>query len=399
MADRPDVRRVGDAVRGEGVGSGVRLSAVLLFVGKCARGYLRSGGFQPPHSVERAWESAALGARKRTSLSNGPSTRPPTFCATTSPPGLLLDGLSHPTASSTQRLRLPACPLCGGSTFRPVVTVESHPVVRCRSCDLQLTNPQPSDAELAAIYGPDYVLAADDSPAHAVIVRSKRATADHYLDLLVHAGAPQGAKLLEIGCGAGNFLLQATQRGYDVTGVEYSPYACARARQTLGGVGRVLQGEIEVVAAEIGTYDIVVLCDVIEHVRQPADFLRKVLTALRPGGLLLVVTPSTASWSARIMGRRWMELKPEHLFYFSPATLTRQLNQTGFQAVALHRGTKLLSLDYVTAHFEKYPVAGIRATLRLLRAIVPAAWSQRPVRIVASGIIALARKPANAARP
>jgi hypothetical protein len=67
--------------------------------------------------------------------------------------------------------------------------------------------------------------------------------------------------------------------------------------------------------------------------------------------------------------------------------------------VALHRGTKLLSLDYVTAHFEKYPVAGIRATLRLLRAIVPAAWSQRPVRIVASGIIALARKPANAARP
>lgn len=311
----------------------------------------------------------------------------------------MLNGLSHPTAISTQRLSLPACPLCGGRAFRPVVTVESHPVVRCQACDLQLTNPQPSDAELAAIYGPDYILAADDSPAHAVIVRSKRATADHYLDLLVNAGAPKGARLLEIGCGAGNFLLQATKRGYDVTGVEYSPYACARARQTLGGVGRVLQGEIEVVAAEVAAFDIVVLCDVIEHVRQPADFLRKVLAALRPGGLLLVVTPSTASWSARVMGRRWMELKPEHLFYFSPATLTRQLTQSGFQDVALHRGTKLLSLDYVTAHFEKYPVAGIRATLRALRAIVPAAWSQRPVRIVASGIIALARKPAGAARP
>lgn len=274
------------------------------------------------------------------------------------------------------------------------MVVESHPVLRCTACSLQLTNPQPSDSELAAIYGPDYVLAADDSPAHAVIVRSKRATADHYLDLLAAAGAPRGGRLLEVGCGAGNFLLQATRRGFDVTGIEYSPYACARARQTLGGVGRILQGEIDVVAGETGAFDVVVLCDVIEHVRHPGDFLAKVRAALRPGGLVLIVTPSTASWSARMMGRRWMELKPEHLFYFSPATLTRQLTQGGFGGVALHPGIKLLSLDYVAAHFEKYPVAGIRATLRLLRSLLPAGWRERPIRIVASGIIALARKPA-----
>lgn len=272
-------------------------------------------------------------------------------------------------------------------------------MVRCTACGLQFTNPQPSDAELTAIYGPDYVLAADDTPAHAVITRAKRATADHYLDLLAAAGGPARGHLLEIGCGAGNFLHQAVQRGWTVTGVEYSPFACARARQTLGGVGRVLQGEIDVVASEAGAFEVVVLCDVIEHVRRPADFLRAVLAALRPGGLLLVVTPSTASWSARIMGRRWMELKPEHLYYFSPATLTRQLTQAGFDNIALHRGTKLLSLDFVAAHFEKYPVAGIRATLRGLRAILPAAWCERPVPVVASGIIALAKKPLLAGRP
>jgi SAM-dependent methyltransferase len=298
------------------------------------------------------------------------------------------------SAISTARLPLATCPLCGGAGFRPVAVVESHPVVRCRGCDLQLTNPQPSDAELAAIYGPDYVLAADDSPAHAVIVRSKRATADHYLDLLAAAGAPRSGRLLEVGCGAGNFLLQATRRGFDVTGIEYSPYACARARQTLGGVGRVLQGEIDVVAGEAGAFDVVVLCDVIEHVRHPGDFLAKVRATLKPGGLVLIVTPSTASWSARVMGRRWMELKPEHLFYFSPATLSRQLAESAFTGIALYPGIKLLSLDYVAAHFEKYPVAGIRALLRLLRALVPSGWRERPVRMVASGIIALARRPA-----
>lgn len=309
----------------------------------------------------------------------------------------MLPPLSQPTATSDQRIALTACPLCGAQAFRPIVVVESHPVVRCRSCDLQFTQPQPSDAELGAIYGPDYVLAADDTPEHAVITRAKRATADHYLDLLAAADATAGGRLLEIGCGAGNFLLQATRRGFDVTGVEYSPYACARARQTLGGTGRVLQGEIDVVAGESGVYDVCVLCDVIEHVRRPADFLRRVAAALRPGGILLVVTPSTASWSARIMGARWMELKPEHLFYFSPATLTRQLGQAEFTDIRLHPGTKHLSLDYVAAHFEKYPVAGIRAALRAARAVTPVRWRERPVPIVASGIIALARTPSASA--
>lgn len=299
------------------------------------------------------------------------------------------------TTSHSDRITLEACPLCGGRDFREVYRVETHPVVRCRGCGLQLTNPQPSNAELAAIYGPDYVLAPDGSAAHAHVVASKRATADYYLDLLAAADVKSGGRLLEVGCGAGNFLLQAQQRGFAITGVEYSPFACQRARDTLGGQGRIVQGEIDVLRDESAAYDVCVLCDVIEHVRDPAAFLDHVARLLRPGGVVLIITPSLDSWSARIMGSRWMELKPEHLFYFSRATISRQLAQARFTGVALHRGTKLLSLDYVAAHFEKYPVAGIVHTLRLLRAITPAGLRQRLFHIVASGLIAIARKPAS----
>lgn len=301
------------------------------------------------------------------------------------------------------RISLDGCPLCGGRNFRRVFTVESHPVVCCTACGLQFTNPQPSDAELAAIYGPDYVLAEDGSAAHGHIVHSKRATADLYLDLLPAPGGANGAtpggsssrgRLLEIGCGAGNLLLRAAERGYDVTGVEYSPFACQRARDTLGGRGRVIQGEIDVLRDESDAYDVCVLCDVIEHVRNPADFLRHVRRLLRPGGVVLIATPSTDSWSARMMGSRWMELKPEHLFYFGRATMTRQLVNAGFTDVALHRGKKRLSLDYVSAHFEKYPVAGVAPAVRALRAITPRPLRQHLFSIVASGLVALARKPA-----
>jgi 2-polyprenyl-3-methyl-5-hydroxy-6-metoxy-1,4-benzoquinol methylase len=295
---------------------------------------------------------------------------------------------------SNERVVLDACPVCGGRDFRAVMRVESHPVVRCAGCGLQLTNPQPSDAELAAIYGPNYVLVENDAAGEAMVLRSKRATADHYLDLLSAAGVPAGGQLLEIGCGQGNFLRQAANRGFEVTGVEYSGCACERARANLEGRGRILQGEITVLAHEAAAYDVCVLCDVIEHVRDPATFLGEIIRLLRPGGLLLVVTPSLASWSARVLRSRWMEYKAEHLFYYAPATLRRQLANAGFGDITLHRGVKKLSLEYVAAHFDKYPVGAITPLLRGLRAVTPRRWSQHLFPVVASGLVALARRPA-----
>ena len=296
-------------------------------------------------------------------------------------------------ALSTERITLDACPVCTAREFRAVMRVDSHPVVRCTGCGLQLTNPQPSDAELAAIYGPNYVLVENDAAGEAMVLRSKRATADHYLDVLAAAGVPARGKLLEIGCGQGNFLRQAANRGFDVTGVEYSQFACERARANLDGRGRVLQGEITVLAHEAAAYDVCVLCDVIEHVRDPAAFLSEIFRLLRPGGMLLVVTPSLASWSARVLGSRWMEYKAEHLFYYAPGTLRQQLTRAGFNDVMIKRGVKKLSLDYVAAHFGKYPIAGITQLLRFTRALTPKSWSRHLFPVVASGLVALARRP------
>jgi SAM-dependent methyltransferase len=295
---------------------------------------------------------------------------------------------------SNERITLEACPACAGHDFRFVMRVDSHPVVRCTGCGLQLTNPQPSDAELAAIYGPNYVLVENDPAGESMVLQSKRATADHYLDLLAAAGVSARGQLLEIGCGQGNFLRQAANRGFDVTGVEYSGFACERARANLDGRGRVLQGEISVLASESAAYDVCVLCDVIEHVRDPAAFLREIIRLLRPGGMLLVVTPSLASWSARVLRSRWMEYKAEHLFYYAPATLRRQLAGAGFGEISIQRGVKKLSLDYVTAHFEKYPIGGITPLLRGAHAVTPKRWSQHLLPVVASGLVALARRPA-----
>ena len=137
------------------------------------------------------------------------------------------------------------------------------------------------------------------------------------------------------------------------------------------------------------------MCD--DRTRAIGGFLHKAFDLLQSGGVVFIATPSIDSWSARLLGRRWMELKAEHLFYFSRNTITRQLAAAGFAASTLHPGVKKLSFDYIAAHFEKYPVAGITPALRLLRALLPAAWCGHPFSVVASGLIAVARKPAASA--
>ncbi len=283
------------------------------------------------------------------------------------------------------------CPVCAGTRLHYLFSVGAWRVVRCDDCSLMLTNPQPSDEDLGRIYSQDYFLVENDAAGQSHVDLLKQSTADIYLDLLAAYGLPPQARVLEIGCGMGDFLLRAQQRGLDVTGVEYSASACETARGKLGGSGRIVHGEISDLDNETALYDVCVLADVIEHVRNPRNFLERAHRLLKPGGVILIATPTLDSWSARLLRDRWMEFKPEHLFYFNSATLQTLLFDTNFAQVIERPCTKVLSFDYVAGHFERYPVRGITPVTNMLRRGLPLAWSRKPVRIVASGMVVLAR--------
>jgi 2-polyprenyl-3-methyl-5-hydroxy-6-metoxy-1,4-benzoquinol methylase len=263
---------------------------------------------------------------------------------------------------------------------------------------LHRLNPQPSDAELVEIYHPDYSLFGAEPGAAACVSRVKQATAGHYLDLLAAAGLTRG-RLLEVGCGDGDFLAEAVRRGFQAEGIDYSVHSCRKAQAKLGDAARISCGEINRLADRREAFDLGVACDVIEHVRDPAAFLATVHGLLRPDGWIFLVTPDLGSWTARLMGSRWLEYKAEHLYYYTPATLRRQLAAAGFTDIRVVGGKKMLSVDYLTRHFIRYPVVGLTPLFRLLRALLPKTWSQRPWLIPAGGMIALARKSGSGSRP
>jgi glycosyltransferase involved in cell wall biosynthesis/2-polyprenyl-3-methyl-5-hydroxy-6-metoxy-1,4-benzoquinol methylase len=264
-------------------------------------------------------------------------------------------------------------------------------VVRCVECGLLFLNPQPSDAELAAIYTATYFLGGDSPEHHAQVAQMKGATAVHYLREIGRYRGGHGGRLLEIGCGRGEFLAEAQRVGYEVTGVEISESSVEQARVLLGADATVFCGEVETVPLNPGDFDVCVLADVIEHARDPLGFLRTIHRLLKPDGVLFIATPSLDSWSARLMRQSWMEFKPEHLTYFDTRTIQTALYRTGFHQLLVRPGWKVLNLGYVAAHFARYPVSLVTPLVRALARLTPRRLRDWNVPIVASGMGVLAR--------
>lgn len=281
--------------------------------------------------------------------------------------------------------RLDACPVCAGRRLHFAFSHQEYRVERCDECGFRCLNPQPSDAQLAAIYSAQYVLGGDTPAARERVAGMKQASARLHLADIARYRGTTGGKLLEIGCGGGDFLLEATRQGYQCTGVEYAVAAVTTARQRVPAA-EVLQGEIESLDLPRGAFDICVLCDVLEHVRQPLETLRRIRELLQPDGMLYLTTPSLDSWSSRLLGKSWMEYKPEHLSYFTRETLQRLLYRAGFGSVLVGPGWKVLNLDYVAHHFERFPVPVFTSLVKAARWAGGRWLRYANVPVVASGV-------------
>ncbi len=286
------------------------------------------------------------------------------------------------------------CLICNGRKIHYDFSIGKFRVEDCANCGMMRLNPQPTDHELANIYNANYFLTADDDihgQARASLLKTN--TAAHYLNLLEsYVKAPLTGSLLEIGCGHGDLLMQAASKGLTVTGIEYSAHAVEIATKKLGTRGRIICGEITELSGTKEQFDYIVFADVLEHVRNPREFLRNVRSLLREGGIAIAIVPSIDSLSARLMKNKWMEFKPEHLWYFSKATLKRLLYSESFGGLKINKAKKTLSIDYITEHFDRYPVQPFTGVLQLLRRLLPRFLLRHPIRVDAGGIIMMAKK-------
>ena len=137
-----------------------------------------------------------------------------------------------------------------------------------------------------------------------------------------------GARLLDVGCGSGAFLMLARAAGWLVQGVDFDPVAVQGARQQ--GL-EVHHGGLEQLTHQQESYDWITCSHVIEHVHEPVQWLRGMYALLRPGGTLWLQTPNIDSWGYREFGADWRALDPpRHLSITQVDGLCDTLRKVGF---------------------------------------------------------------------
>lgn len=211
----------------------------------------------------------------------------------------------------------------------------------------------------------------------------KQATARSRLAILRSAGAV-GA-LLEIGCGTGHFIEAA---GGTAVGVDVSRTALGMARRRAARVVQALPDRLPFGAA---TFDAVAIYDTLEHLLDPRGALRESARLLRDGGLLHVTTPDVDGLPARLLGRGFPHVNPEHVSLFGRRSLRGLLASEGFEVRSLRSVQKPLSLAYLRSRLDRYRTPLATPIVRALAALLPG-FARRPMMMPSGEIEALATK-------
>jgi SAM-dependent methyltransferase len=218
--------------------------------------------------------------------------------------------------------RLSKCPLCKSGRFLNTQEVIDHAVskeifivCRCSNCGIQFTNPRPKAGQIGRYYDfPEYYSHDDSSKSITqFLYQSIRNLAIRRKISLINSLVKKKGKLLDYGCGTGEFLNQAKINGWSVTGFE--PNEKARYLASKKVSNRILADLNELDSNH--SFDVITLFHVLEHVHKLRKTVNTLLKSLKSTGYIIIAVPNPDSFDARKYGNTWAGWDiPRHLYHF-----------------------------------------------------------------------------------
>jgi 2-polyprenyl-3-methyl-5-hydroxy-6-metoxy-1,4-benzoquinol methylase len=175
---------------------------------------------------------------------------------------------------------------------------------------------------------------------------SVREQADYKKELRSFRAYRKLNRLLDIGCGTGGFLFAARNMKWQSIGTEItSAYIPAARQKEL----EVYLGDVTELDLEHGSFDVIRMHSVIEHLKDPQGVLNMSYKLLRQGGLLLISTINTDSFTASFQNENWKYFGPlYHVHLFNTSNLSLLLKKMGFKVKHLQtKGVKTNHRKYV----------------------------------------------------
>lgn len=252
------------------------------------------------------------------------------------------------------------CYLCGSSDGAVLLEDPPFTVKKCSSCGLGYVTPRIPESHLHLIYQTEYFKSqsasdfgysdyTQDKLGYLRTFGKKARIVQQYL---------QRGRVLEVGSAAGFFLHSMQELGFEVEGVEVSEYVSDFARSEFG-LTNIFTGLLKDAPLIQQSFDAVAMWDVIEHLSDPLEELKRIHGLMKPDGYLFLQTQDIEAFFARLLGRKWQHFKQlEHIHHFSPATIRVLLDRAGFEIVDItHRaGGKYISIDFFVERMKRYSI-------------------------------------------
>jgi len=211
----------------------------------------------------------------------------------------------------------------------------------CKMCQVAFLYPRITKKDIYQIYKGKY-FSFQHKPGNKLIdfiLSWGLAPYDKFICQVVKSGR----KLLDVGCGYGDFLFKMQNRGWDVYGIEPFLDAVKVGRKRVGEE-RILKGELPKVKFRSKNFDVVTLWGVLEHLPNPSIYISKIHNLLRKRGYLIIEIPNLDSFLLSIFGNNynWLSIN-EHVFIYSKKGVKKFLNDNGFSTLSVYSPVKITS--------------------------------------------------------
>lgn len=256
------------------------------------------------------------------------------------------------------------CPICDGQKFEPfiictdyTVSKETFQIVQCKNCDFKFTNPRPLQSEIGKYYeSEDYISHSNSKKGlFNLAYQTIRNITLQGKVKLINSFNSETKKLLDIGCGTGEFLNAAKSAGWIVEGLEPGENARNYGAKTFGLSVNDLS-HLENLQAE--TFDVITMWHVLEHVPNLNQTLQLIRKILKPKGTLVIAVPNCEAFEEVKYSNVWAAYDvPRHLNHFTVKSATNLFKINNLEVI----NKKSMPFDpfYISMLSEKYKGAGI----------------------------------------
>jgi len=244
------------------------------------------------------------------------------------------------------------CVVCQSDEQNFAFMKEGFRIVKCCKCGLLFVNPRPDESRIVASYNEE------ESRTVWLDVLLTEAQQSYDAEHRFGEGVRRLEKLypksergrvLDIGCSIGLFLKLMRERGWDPHGMEVNQKARQNATEVYGiPVDAKLLHEVDYPKEY---FQVVSMWGVLEHTANPDEILDQIYPMLDSNGTLVILVPNGHSLATRIMHEHSPTFGKDHLWYFTPDTITTLLERKGYEVAQLY--TQLSQIDELT-HFLRY---------------------------------------------